>query len=475
MERVNYTTKKRDNGDGTFTLKVHSGHIHYKDGNGNLQDSEIVFEELADRFAMKKHNYQLEVAKDFAAPLLIRYTNKYEGANHTITYEPYAIAWFRPSDNDLQVFRNQQSVQGVYDKEKSSVYYTGAFGNGIDFEISLQRSGFTKEIVLPKKPAQFPTAPSSEHHLVALFKYGGSALRIIKDVGSEWDRENWFEHEGGFELQENTNPIHKSFIRPAYAVDSSEKEPARISLRVAWLKRNNQLWQIKEIPLQQMQKAIFPVRFDTTTSYNSESGDGVVHSDGASNWSNAVNGIGGTISVSDTTAERQSVSIYNNVFFWRCWRAFYFFDTSAIGSGSTISSATFNFYGYKFSSAVRYDAYLVSHASASDTALVAGDYTSVGSTSFGVATLATEDTWTGLNVSLNASGLSNINQTGISKFTLRGYYDFNLITPPAENAHRCGSNFSEETTYTPPYLEVTYTSGGGPTPTPNAIFAYGGM
>jgi len=113
-------------------------------------------------------------------------------------------------------------------------------------------------------------------------------------------------------------------------------------------------------------------------------------------------------------------------------RGFFLFDTSAIDDGDAISSATFSLYVTSLTNTLSGEAsansamVLVSSAPASNTAIVAGDYDTQGSTSFG-----TSDTQDNLSTSaynditLNASGLANISKTGISKFATRSGWDFN--------------------------------------------------
>ena|SRR3990167_3523418 len=99
-------------------------------------------------------------------------------------------------------------------------------------------------------------------------------------------------------------------------------------------------------------------------------------------------------------------------------RAFFLFDTSAIGGG-TIDSATFSFIAISKSTGLgTTNLHLVSSNPASNTDLVVGDYDKLGSTSYGNVTLASiaADSITYNDISLNASGLAAINKTGITKF-----------------------------------------------------------
>jgi hypothetical protein len=295
-----YTAKTFQNPDGSFTLQAHLGHIHYKE-NGEFQDSDISFADMGTYWEMTKHNYNLKVLKDFSAPTLIEYKNLWEGNSHTITYEPKMLAWVNATDlSDMQVFRNQQAVQGVLNDKV--IKYAGAFGAGIDFEITLHRSGFKKEIVI-QSLASLENPPTANHKLVALFKYDGTGLNIKNRTdGAVWDKQSYMEGLDGFEIEE-ADPIKKSLIKPAYIIDSTEGPPRPEAIKVFWKLHNGSLWQAKILPKQFLLNATYPVRADTVTSYYSGAGDGYVYSPspGTANWATARDGATGS-SVDYTSA-----------------------------------------------------------------------------------------------------------------------------------------------------------------------------
>lgn len=472
-----YTYKRFKNPDGSFTMQVHSGHIHYKDENGNFVESDFTPVDKGQYYEMSKHSYHLQVAKDFAAPLLMRFTNKLDGANHTITYEPFAIAWYNHQTQDVQIFRNQQSVQAEYRPDTNSFYYTNAFGNGVDFEITIQRSGFKKEVVIPNKPNQFPNPPGAGYRLVALFKYGGNGLNILrKKDGVEWDKSSHIDDdENGYEIQElraetieitdpegnpitnNIQKVYKSFIRPAYAVDAEGRTK---NLRVMWVRRNNQLWQVKEIPLNQMQNAKFPVRFDTSTSMYADSGDGRVYSFVSSNdWS--VNHVprDGTGATNGESLAYGLISDHRTIYnpdSTRSSNSFFSFDTSGIGTGSTVLSASFRITVAAVLNNVVTNYYLTNASQASTTTLVAADYDNF--TQSAISTALATNGGTG-NKTLTISDFSGIDTTGTTKFALVSEYLINDTTPATSGTGQSAIQhyYSEQTgTGSDPYLEITY-------------------
>ncbi len=105
-------------------------------------------------------------------------------------------------------------------------------------------------------------------------------------------------------------------------------------------------------------------------------------------------------------------------------RGIFLFDTSSIGAGNNIDSATFSLYGTSKSNSLSFsDAHasiaLVSSNPATNTALVAADFNlaNFGSTRFATDFSYASFSTTGYNdMTLNASGISNISKTGVSKF-----------------------------------------------------------
>ena len=103
-------------------------------------------------------------------------------------------------------------------------------------------------------------------------------------------------------------------------------------------------------------------------------------------------------------------------------RGIILFNNPSIDAGDTITAATISLYGQlKGTSAGDPTCKIYSSNPASDTAIVAGDYDSLGSTSF------TDTTLLGSNLDLsdfndwvlNSNGLANINKDAISKWGFR--------------------------------------------------------
>lgn len=103
-------------------------------------------------------------------------------------------------------------------------------------------------------------------------------------------------------------------------------------------------------------------------------------------------------------------------------RGFFLFDTSALGAGATISSATFGLVITAKTDDFSDSISMVTTTPASNTELVVGDFNQIGTTKQATdLTLAglTADSATFNSFTLNSTGLGNISLTGISKFGVR--------------------------------------------------------
>jgi len=112
-------------------------------------------------------------------------------------------------------------------------------------------------------------------------------------------------------------------------------------------------------------------------------------------------------------------------------RSFFLFDTSALSDTATISSATLSIVFFNVTDTNGNDSLsIVSSNPASNTSLVNDDFDQLGTTKFATdKTLASlsEDAYA--NFALNATGISAISKTSITKFGLRNANDISNIAP----------------------------------------------
>ncbi len=151
-------------------------------------------------------------------------------------------------------------------------------------------------------------------------------------------------------------------------------------------------------------------------------------------------------------------------------RGIYLFDTSGIGSGNTVTAATFSLFGTGKNDVMSQSINVVSSNPASNNAIVNADYTALGTTVFATAiTIATWSTTAYNDFTLNASGRAAISLTGSTKLGTRLVSDINNVEPTwSSNADAYViANMSEAAgTANDPKLVVTFSPSASVTTPP---------
>jgi hypothetical protein len=214
------------------------------------------------------------------------------------------------------------------------------------------------------------------------------------------------------------------------------------------------------------------VNADTLLVYTISQGDGVVGQDCPDyNYCSAtkdyptIRGYGGSgVNWADWTAD---IYLYQSAAgkFGNLWRGAVSFNTSPIGAGSTITAAKFGLrIGVTKNKAFGDPGIgLTGFTPATNYALVAGDYDSFASTNLAtqinISALSTSvyNNWT-----LNADGLAYISKTSATNLMIRDDFDISGNMWGNTTVGYVGIQpwFSEYASHGP-YLEVTYTTGGG--------------
>lgn len=185
--------------------------------------------------------------------------------------------------------------------------------------------------------------------------------------------------------------------------------------------------------------------------------DGYVRNDAANpTWTTVRNATSGTaandaLSSGDEPYSWISGGNYNNR------RTFYLFDTSSIPDTDTITAATFSLYkGAGGDNADSASIELVQTNPASDSALATGDYDAVTFTSGGTKTIASFSGSAYNDLSMNATGLTWISKTGLTKLGLITSLDLNNVAPTGLNGLQNVSFSETGGTSQDPKLVVTY-------------------
>lgn len=199
--------------------------------------------------------------------------------------------------------------------------------------------------------------------------------------------------------------------------------------------------------------------------------DGWARNKNATTWSNALDGTNGTQDASDSeSGTNRPLSRKTTASDWTVSPAFYLFDTSSIADTDTIDSATFNIFSFADSpnDPDTVTQHLVAGTPASNTAIVGADFDNYGSTSFGNRLASTMTSLQYYATTLNASGLSAIDATGVSKFSM---IDDLILTPTDPTGDNWKNIYMSEFTGTSrdPKLVVQHSAAGAAF-TPRVLF-----
>ena len=458
--RRNYNSKTFKQG-GQFTSEIHTGHIHYKDTAGDYQDVDFTIEDKGAYWQMVKASYRLYIAKDFGAPRLIRFDNRFNGANHTIYFEPHSLQWVNKNNPaDRVLIRAAQSVTGILSNSPNhTITYKNAFGNKVDFVIELRRHGFRKYIRFNSKPTLSP--PSSDYVPVLLHKYEATGLKLrANNKGSDWDNDSYYESDDGFSLSE-TIAQYKTRLRKAHIWDSSAIS-RRQRLKVYWEKRNGVLWLAKVLPKAFLANAFYPVMADLSADYYSNAGgDGHLAMADEATWNDAHDSAtADIITAAETLAEIQSM-FEDPVF--HCVRVQLPFDTSLLADNASISAVILTVYvTEKTDNEADAQSYInvVESSQADPTALHVDHYNDWVDMDKGATDLdiGTDITAAAANVfTFNATGRGWVNKTGWTKLGMLEGHDIEDVAPDAGQSRIIirTSNFANLAS--DPKLTVTYT------------------
>jgi len=510
-EKRRLNTKVFDNKDGSFTMNAHAGHIHYKDLNTQkLRGIDNNLVKKGNHYLMDKASYHLR------APIFsdefIKFDNRFEGAQHSIE--------FRPVGEKKEYIKT----------DKCHLLAKNVFGQGIDLELAAGWNSFRKEVIINEKPADLTKDLEFKFEIKAdglKLKYAPYQLdqatldKIIpleercyktlkdrltqlaeknRDGFNETDQQEWkdIKNEREFlvgkidrlrrKVWDKTNQREtildiwfdddfgkRSWFR-RFIVWDSEGNAQKIKIRLT--RENGKLFLIKIIPKKFLEKAIYPIRTDTTTSYYTGAGDGVIFSGYSSTAWDTIHDATTTNQASDvhdtdTSVEIAGVSRYDNASppDINIRRGFLPVDTSGLPDNAIISAATMNLYviseDHGDDDAQAYLVIVGETSQAVTNALTREDYDQCGAIdnpTEGSDQLSLNGMATGQYVAwtLDATGRGWISKTGFTMLGMREGHDVEDITIAVIGHNRATIRFSEYAdTGSDPYLSVTYTEPAG--------------
>lgn len=363
-----------------------------------------------------------------------------------------------------------ESVRGsLYDIKNNgrmdSVLYENAYRTSFVGDLILYpQHGRAPRI---KKLVRFNQAPATDVAILFELEYSSKMELTPRKLGDGkvrlQERDKWattLSKDEKLYLHSDTLPNEGLYVR---TWDESQKRGSGIKQPYIWDSSRHPItglpkkWKIetyierisgnkyrltKIIPKAFFTGAVYPVYTDTTSTFypdadpETTSVDGRVFEfqSGGVSWATIQSAAGTTASDSDTDIWAVRITPGSSVNLWRTIiRSIYLFDTSSLPDNDIISSGTLSIYGLSKAdpSSITMDSCIYSSNPASNTALIAGDYDSLGTTE--LSNIITYGSWTTgayNDFTLNSSGLSAIDKVGISKFGNRNdNYDANDSEP----------------------------------------------
>jgi hypothetical protein len=471
-----YNAKHFDKGDGSFVAEIHSGHIHYKDGEEYRPiDWTLIFDEVKRGWGFNTHSFNPffpEYSTEFA-----EFRDRFHDKDQIVRYKPIGATVkgeLIDIDPDNPGFDDNPDNKGVI--------YRDVFGKGLDYMLYNTRSSMVKVAII-NDPKAFTTDAVFEWELEFPDK---EIFRVDKkEDAEEMTAKNTKTNtkDGklvGYRLEKrdgknlNTNKLALignskldgkewfTYLKSFKAWDS-EGNTIEIIARISFV--NGKAILKKTIPLEFLQSAKGKVFTDTTTTYYPHVSDGITYYDSSTGaaWSTLV-GAAGSVSDSNSinTGRRGATSTA-----WRfITRSRLTFDTSSITDSDTVSAATLGLYTAikNNDSGLSFSINVYSSNFGSMTTLQTSDYQNSGTTAYASEIPYANFSTTYTVFTFNATGLAAISKTGYTQFCLRDTADASNTfpgNPGGDKIDRLWAYSSEQTgTTKDPYLSVTYSAGG---------------
>lgn len=447
-----HNTKTFLTDSGELKTHFHVGHIHYFNklgvGDGQVRFREIDFKlnwnEEKKGWEFLYHNFQPfipEYADDW-----VDFRDLFEGKDQTVSFKA-----------QCQHIKGRlvSSIENL--TTENAVIYDNAFGDGLDYIIYFTRSQLKKVVRIregfkPKTDLQLKWQLSlpNQSDVFRGAKTDGARYLLDTTRSKTFDSKK----ETLIGKEKNDGKEWFTYFRPFLVWDSVNL--TQDSINVDYIVENGNYFITKHITADYFSRSLGDVFTDTTTSYYAGAGDGYSGLQQSNTWANVRGASSGNATSATAT---NAIPITDNTGGYRIFRSFFPIDTSGIGAGATVDSATF----YTKQRAgggllVRaLETALVSTSQASNTALTNDDYDQVGSTDLCDTRPTPTATYDVVSYALNASGLSAVNVSGYTNLGLRGTGDMDDVAPSSSPFYDDIYTSEQTGTDDDPYLEVTYT------------------
>ncbi|MGV8056600.1 MAG: hypothetical protein AB2L12_00995 [Smithellaceae bacterium] len=443
-EKRNLNSSHYDNGDGTFQMNAHIGHIHYfnklgiGDSSNNFRqiDDTLLWDEKRQGWFFEYHSYH---------PFIPRYSDDwiyfrdvFEGKDQTIGYRAVC-----------------NRVEGKL--ENNRVIYQNAFSKGVDLVVYPQACNLIKAVHIRKKP-KTDVFYDFEISFPGKNIYRASSKQMISyqlDTSQKKD----FDTNKQLLIGNNQDDGKEwfSYIRPFKCWDDKRSE----QIVVNYIVDDQKIFLRKNITAQFLKDSVGDVYCDTTTSYYAGTNDsGAYLTNGVyTTCHNAATGV--IYDVGQEWIAVKNAKPYMDDY--AITRSFLPVDTSGLTSGANITAASWFLY-WSYAAEYSYgtcNLQFVSYSGNNPMQTSDYSYTVYGTTVFG--SIAVVDGGSGMSTgyqqaTMNASGIANTNKTGTSLFGFRVDGDITATPPPSSTTYLWSfrsanaSNSSQR-----PYLSITYT------------------
>ncbi len=456
-----------------FEGEFYCGHIHFEDRlgrfSGGMENIDVrLVDSSADFWTLEKNNYWTRLAKLFTHPDVFEYRSY--GDTHRFNTRPLGLWWTDAGGHRISQIASPQAVTGKLEAvdgflPEQTVIYREAFGPGLHCQVQTRGPALVREVQIDTLEA-LGQRPNNAAFLAIPFEVKGADNLTFRREKQIWNKSSdlLVDMDRLWEMEERSD--RKSFLRQMMMRDSGDLGN-NWPVKALWRKRDNRLGFVKLIPVAALDEAVFPVQIDDSTSYYSGAGDGDIYSKENAYITAREASTGFATS---TSAPYFGQSQFESSYY--IWRSFFPVDTSSLGAGATITSATFGVYGKYDNSATNFNYAPIQTDQSSPTSLGLPDFNNCGALSdptLGATELNTSTfTLSGYNTfTLNEAGLGWIDKTGYTMLGLRSSHDYSGAgSAPGAGVNNSVTVFSSEEAGTDkdPKLVVTGTGFGPPPP-----------
>lgn len=469
-----YTAKHYNNGDGTFTMDAHVGHIHYFNKLG-VGDSIDDFREIDETLSWNDKKKGWEFKYHSFNPFLpeyadgwVEFRDLFDGKDQTIRYKAVCshIKGRLVNPEDINFKETQVNC----------VIYDDAFGVGFDYILYFTRSTLKKVV---RVRDGFKGTSDLSFKFEVEFPNGKDIIRTkskekagyILDVGKSKAFDTAKQTLVGKELSDGKEWF--TYIKSFKVWDSKEIPPHQETIIVDYTVEQGKRYLTKHITADFLKKSVGDVFTDTTTSYYSGAGDGWTLVNSGTVWSTTVDGNAEGADYTNSSLQ-YNYAICDDYSTYRWYHGFYPINTAGITTDNTVTDAKMYLYVGNDLSQYNFEWSIVVTNQASTSQLVVSDHPLWTKTAISNAIATTSLTNTAMNY-WTISDLTKVIRNGYTKFGIASGPAISGTAPgPKNSSKQCAfqSYGSEASGSNDPYLSVTYAPAAtSVTVTPDALVA----